>query len=121
MKPLRPALVLTMFYALVGFVSGCGLAQFRLPGYESMGAFANVLLLNMATFAWFRNDASQQSYPRSAVLNVGVVGLSLLALPYYLLKSRGLKRGVMAIGLGVSIFLLSGVAEILGILFTRRL
>jgi hypothetical protein len=33
MRSLSPTLALTLFYVLVGFVSGCGLAQFKIPGY----------------------------------------------------------------------------------------
>ena len=112
-------MTLTLFYALVGFVSGCGLAQFRIPGYGSIGAIAGTLLLSIATFIWFRADSFQRSFRRSATLDVAFVGLTVLVLPYYLVKSRGLKAGIMAIGAGLSIYVLYALATVMGALFVR--
>jgi len=119
MRSLSPTLALTLFYALVGFVSGCGLAQFRIPGYGSIGAIAGGLLLSIATFIWFRADSFQRSFGRSATLDVAFVGLTILVLPYYLIKSRGLKAGIMAIGAGLSIYVLYALATVMGALFVR--
>jgi hypothetical protein len=119
MRSLSPTLTLTVFYALVGFVSGCGLTQFRIPGYGSIGAIAGGLLLSIATFIWFRADSSQRSFHRSAALDVAFVGLTMLVLPYYLIKSRGLKAGLMAIGAGLSIYVLYALATVMGALFVR--
>jgi hypothetical protein len=119
--PLSPTLALTLFYALVGFVSGCGLAQFRIPGYASIGAIAGALLLSIATFMWFRADATQRSFHRSAGLNVAFVGLTLFVLPYYLIRSRGPKAGLIAIGAGLSIYVLYSLATVMGVVFVRIL
>jgi hypothetical protein len=119
MRLLSPTLALTLFYALVGFVSGCGLAQFRIPGYGSIGAIAGTLLLSIATFIWFRADSFQRSFRRTATLDVAFVGLTILVVPYYLIKSRGLKAGIMAIGAGLSIYVLYALATVMGALFVR--
>jgi hypothetical protein len=119
MRPPSRTLTLALFYALVGFVSGCGLAQFRIPGFGSMGAIAGALLLSIATFTWFRADSFHRSFARSTTLNVAFVGLTVLVLPYYLVKSRGLKAGIMAIGAGLSIYVLYALATIMGALFVR--
>jgi hypothetical protein len=121
MRSLSPTLALTLFYALVGFVSGCGLAQFRIPGFGSIGAIAGVFLLSIATFIWFRADSFQRSIRRSATLDVAFVGLMILVLPYYLIKSRGLKAGIIAIGAGLSIYVLYALAIVLGVFFVRAL
>lgn len=121
MKPPRPTLALALFCVSVGFVSGCGLAHFRLPGFESMGFFGGALLLSFATFAWFREDALARSYTRSRALDIGFVGLSFLILPYYLIKSRGLKRGVIAIGIAASMYLLYNFSAVVGVIFMRIL
>lgn len=42
---MSPTVALTLFYASVGFVSGCGLAQFGIPGYDSIGGVAGALLV----------------------------------------------------------------------------
>ena len=117
MKQPRPTLALALFGASVGFVSGCGLAQFRIPGFESMGFFGSALLLSFATFIWFRDDALTRSYTRSTALNIGFVGLCFLVLPYYLIKSRGLRRGAIAIGIAASIYLLYNFSAVMGIIF----
>jgi hypothetical protein len=119
MRRLSPTLALTLFYALVGFVSGCGLAQFRIPGFGSMGAIAGALLLSIATFTWFRVDSVQRSFPRSATLDVAFVGLTMFVLPYYLIRSRGLKAGLKAIGAGLAIYVLNVFATVTGALFVR--
>jgi hypothetical protein len=119
MRSLSPTRALTLVYALVGFVSGCGLAQFRIPRYDSIGAIAGTLLLSIATFAWFRADSFQRSFRRSVTLDIAFVGLTMLVLPYYLVKSRGLKAGIMAIGAGLSIYVLHALATVMGALFVR--
>lgn len=47
-------------------------------------------------FLWYRIDSTQVGYRRSPWLNVGVVGISLVALPYYFFRSRGARRGALA-------------------------
>ena len=116
-----PTVALTLFYALVGFASGCGVAQFRIPGYDSIGAVAGGLLLSIAAFMWFREDSFQRSFRRSPTLDVAFVGLTALVLPYYLIRSRGLKAGLGAIGAGLSIYVLYRLAIIMGALFVRLL
>ena len=73
-----------------------------------------VLLFALATFAWFRADAIQRSYRRSPILNVAVFGIAALALPYYFVRSRGWKRGAMAIlgalGIFATVCVISGLA-----------
>ena len=119
MMSLSPTRALTLFYALVGFASGCGLAQFRIPGYGSIGAIAGTLLLSIATFIWFRADSFQRSFRRSVTLDIAFVGITIIVLPYYLIKSRGLKAGIMAIGAGLAIYVLHALATVMGALFVR--
>ena len=119
MRSVSPTLALALFYALVGFVSGCGLAQFRTAGYDSIGAISGVLLLSIATFVWFRTDSLQRSFRRSSTLNIAFVGLTLLVLPYYLIRSRGMKAGLIAIGAGLSIYVLYVLATVMGVLFVK--
>jgi hypothetical protein len=116
---LSPTRTLTLFYALVGFASGCGLAQFRIPGYDSIGSLAGGLLLSIAAFVWFRADSFQRSFRRSPTLDVAFVGLTALVLPYYLIRSRGLKAGLMAMGAALSIYALYLLAAVMGALFVR--
>jgi hypothetical protein len=84
-----------------------------------MGAIAGALLLSIATFTWFRADSFQRSFSRSATLDVAIVGLTMLVLPYYLIRSRGLSAGLKAIAAGLSIYALNILATLIGALFVR--
>jgi hypothetical protein len=117
----HPTKALTIFCALVGLVSGFGIAQFRIPGYQSLGALMGALLISIATFAWLRADSSHRGFTRSRVFDVAFVGLTFLVLPYYLVRSRGLKAGVGAIGVAVLIYLLYLAAMLFGVLIVRAL
>jgi hypothetical protein len=118
-KRFSPIQKLVLFYALVGFVSGCGLARFKIPGFGSMGAIAAGLFLSVATFVWFRTDSQQRSFRRSAMFDAAFVGLTLIVVPYYLIKSRGLKAGLKATGVALSIYVLNIFATVIGALFVR--
>jgi hypothetical protein len=102
-RSVSPTFALALFCAAVGFVSGCDLAHFRIAGYDSIGAMSGVLLLSIATFVWFRTNSLRRSLGPSSALNIAFVGLTLLVLPYYLIGSRGMKAGLIAIGAGLSI------------------
>ena len=81
---------------VIGIASGIG-TQYPDPYNPSQAANAVfVVLFALATFAWFRADAIQRAYRRSPFLNVGVFGLAAVALPYYLVRSRGWRRGLVA-------------------------
>lgn len=119
MNRFSPTQKLVLFYALVGFVSGCGIAQFKITGFNSMGAITGAFFLSVATFVWFRTDSYQRSFHRSAALDVAFVGLTLIVLPYYLIKSRGLRSGLKAMAAGFSIYVLNIFATAIGALFVR--
>jgi len=61
-------------------------------------------------FVWYRLDAEERGYPRSPLLNVGVIAITVLALPYYLFRTRRFPRGLYAtvafLALGVAYSLL---------------
>jgi hypothetical protein len=57
------------------------------------------VVASLLIFMWYRFDSDQVSYRRSPWLNVGVIALTVIALPYYFFRSRGLGRGSVAIGL----------------------
>lgn len=119
LKQFSPTQKLVLFYVLVGFVSGCGLAEFKIPGFGSIGAITAGLFLSAATFEWFRADSYQRSFRGSATLDFAFVGLTAIVLPYYLIKSRGLRAGLKATAAGLSIYLLNISATVFGALFVR--
>ena len=65
-------------------------------------------------FYWFRLDAEERGFSRSAGLTIAVVGLALVALPYYFFKSRGAKGGFIATGYFLLAVIASGVLTVAG-------
>jgi hypothetical protein len=96
----------------VAFALGAVLSLARSPAQMEWLNGVSLLLSTFLTFAWYRYDSDARQYRRSYPLNVGVIALSLLALPYYLFRSRGLLSGLLAlvlllvlsIGLGALLF-----------------
>ncbi|MFL6602281.1 MAG: hypothetical protein ACJ8R9_13220 [Steroidobacteraceae bacterium] len=84
---------------LIGFISGVAhqLVTPReiLPQQDLAFGLVSVALI----FVWYRIDAQERGFRRSAVLNTMVVALTVVALPYYLFRSRGLSKGAVATGL----------------------
>jgi len=68
-------------------------------------AIAFTLITVALIFLWYRFDATEAGYRRTPWLNVGVIAVAILALPYYFFRSRGAKRGFIAIGLMVLTFI----------------
>jgi hypothetical protein len=60
---------------------------------------AFMFVATFLTFLWYRFDSDQIAYRRTPWLNVSVIAISLLALPYYFFRSRGFARGGIAVGL----------------------
>jgi hypothetical protein len=46
------------------------------------------LMFSFLCFCWYRVDSEERMYRRTALLNVGIVMLAILAVPYYLVRSR---------------------------------
>ena len=55
--------------------------------------------LTLLVFTWYRLDTDQLGYRRTPWLNVSVVAISIVALPYYFFRSRGTKRGFIFLGM----------------------
>jgi len=117
----RPTLTLALVFAVVGFVTGCGIAQYRIPAFESIGGLASGLVISFATFAWFRSDSAHRLYPSSRMFNIAFVGFTIFVLPYYLVRSRGIWGGTRAVGAAVSIYVLYVITMLMGTLFVRVL
>jgi len=84
--------------AALTFVEGA-VGQYLYPGQvftKSDIAFSFVGLAFV--FAWYRIDARERSYPHSIGLNIAIVAVTIVAFPYYLFRSRGFRRGLIALG-----------------------
>lgn len=96
---MNPKNSILMVLAVASFASGVA-NQYFYPGIAMpLPAVVFTILGALLIFAWYRLDANQIGYKRSPWLNVGVIGLAIISLPYYFLRSRGAKRGFVAIGI----------------------
>jgi hypothetical protein len=83
-------------FLLLAFLSGLA-RQFFAPGEVLSRVDVPFLLVSLfLTFIWFRVDSEQLGYRRSPILNVMVLAITFLALPYYFFRSRGFLRGSIA-------------------------
>jgi hypothetical protein len=78
-------------------------------------------MISFATFVWFCVDSERRAYRRSTIFNIAFVGLTVIVLPYYLVKSRGFAVGARAIGVSVLIYVVYAAATLLGVIFVRVL
>lgn len=65
-------------------------------------------------FLWYRLDSNERSYKRSPWLSVSVVAIAAIGLPYYLFRTRGFKRGLIAVVLALLVLLANAVMGIVG-------
>lgn len=101
-------------YATLSLVVGAA-SQYVYPGRETTAFdYASLPIFLLLTFLWYRLDAAERGYRRSSMLNIGVVGLTAVALPCYFFKSRGAKGGLLAAGGALLMLLLSGTLSYAG-------
>ncbi|MFK2873218.1 hypothetical protein [Dyella lipolytica] len=95
---MNPKTIVIWLMALITFLGGATAQYFYQRHAHPPGLIAAVLVAISAflMFLWYRLDTEQRSYRRTYLLNVGVVGFSLIALPYYFFRSRGVKGGFVA-------------------------
>jgi hypothetical protein len=102
--------VLTAFFAL-SFLSGARpLNSTAAPTIETLLIFSMALLI----FLWYRFDSDQRGYPRTPMLSFAMVMVAAIAMPYYLMRSRGPEQGPRSVGLAFAVFLGSVLLSMLG-------
>ena len=67
-----------------------------------------------ASFAWYYFDALQVRFKRSKLLDVLVIALAFLAIPYYLFRSRPKGKRLRAVGLCLGFIVILIVATVVG-------
>lgn len=68
-------------------------------------------------FAWFWIDARDRAYKASIALRIAMLVLPIVALPFYLLRSRGWVGGLRALALSILVFAATMMAYRVGTLF----
>lgn len=100
--------------AIASFVSGA-IDQYFYPGREFPPTAMAFAIMSVALiFFWFRLDSTQFGYRRSPWLNVSVIALAIIALPYYFFRSRGFKRGAIATAVMLVAYIASLVLTMAG-------
>jgi len=101
-------------FAAVSFISGANpvvaMSAETIKLIELVLVFAMVSLI----FLWYRIDADERGFQRSMLLNVGIVMVAAVAVPYYLIRSRGWEEGPPAVLRAVVVFLGSVVLSAIG-------
>lgn len=72
------------------FVAGVGDAYFAATHVREPGwwVISSTIALSLMIFAWYYFDSKLHQFKRSKWLNIAVVGLAFLAVPYYVFRSR---------------------------------
>jgi peptidoglycan/LPS O-acetylase OafA/YrhL len=114
-KSLALILILSV---VVGAISGYLKAHhLHEPLWWSVGS---TFLFMVLIFAWYYQDSTNRSYQRTALLNIGVVALALVAIPYYIIRSRekGQKgRALLRLAGFILLMFLSSVIGALAVYF----
>jgi hypothetical protein len=77
-------------------------------------AIVFMIAVAVLAFLWFRLDSDRRSYRRTPFLTTAVVGVSIVAIPYYLFRTRGILRGAIGVVVLVSLLIGYGVASLVG-------
>lgn len=112
MKP-NQILVLLLVYlaALSGMASYFDMRGTAEPQWSVMvTSIAGSLLL----FWWYWADSTSRSYRRSPLLNVAIIAVGFLAVPYYLLRSRERGQRLLAFAKLIGFVVLMIIAMAIG-------
>ncbi len=106
-------LVILLAYAvaLSGFLTYLDLRGTAEPAWL---ALATSLVFSALIFAWYLADTQQRGYTRTALLNIAIILVSVVAVPYYLLRSRARGQRLKAITRMLGVFVLLLLAMLAG-------
>jgi len=81
---------------VLGFFDGCT-AYWVFPGQPfAPSSFVFDIAALFLIFLWYRLDSDSREFKRPPLLSIAVVGVTILALPYYLYRTRGFRQGTLA-------------------------
>lgn len=120
-RPPKQALIALLFTAVLGGALN-GFASSRHSAEPLVWTYAIDLASSFLCFVWYCRDGDARSFIRSRWLSVAMVTMNVLAIPYYLWRSRA--RGqrwraiVRYIGFAVLLGIVTGVGFVLGVVLT---
>jgi hypothetical protein len=87
----------------IAFIDGIIVQYYEPNAMIPQSSVYFMLLYAGIFFWWYYLDSDNIKYKRSVLLNIGIVGFSIIALPYYFFKSRGFKKGLIYFGVFIVI------------------
>jgi len=75
----------------------------NVDAFSSFG-IAETFLSLLPIYWWYHTDKTERNYRAGPLMNVGVIALSIVALPIYFVRSRGWKGGALASLLALAVF-----------------
>jgi uncharacterized protein YqgC (DUF456 family) len=112
MNPRRILIALLLYaIALSGFLTYLDMRAIREPAWV---ALATSLIFSGLIFWWYLADTEEQRYRRTALLNIAVIVISVIAVPYYVLRSRAKGERLKAFGRLIGFFVLMLIAMLVG-------
>jgi len=106
---------------VLGFVDGAT-ATLVYPGQMlAPSSFAICVVVLFIAFAWYRLDSDSRAYRRSLLSSAAVIGVGIIALPYYFFRTRGFRRGALATMIFLLIAMGYSVLNYLGQLAVRAI
>lgn len=105
----------TLLALTAGAFAQGAIGQYLYPGdvYTRLDvAFA--LFDTVLVFAWYRLDADERGFHRSPWLSVGIIGLGIVAMPWYFFRSRGARGGAIALGIAVALLVAMDLLTLAG-------
>ena len=89
----------------------------RVEDYSAYDIGGAVLSL-LPIYWWYHLDKAEQNYRAGRLMNVGLAAAAIVVLPIYLLRSRGWRRGGIAIAVAAAftggLYLIEWLGESLG-------
>ena len=98
----------TMALVVLGVVSvACPAVEMAATGnVDPFGPYglADALLSLAPIFWWYHVDKQERNYRAGPLMNVGMVALTIIAMPVYFVRSRGWKQGAISSLLALAVF-----------------
>jgi steroid 5-alpha reductase family enzyme len=116
---MKSKLVALAVLALISLISPIveTIATGKVETFGTFGMVETVVSL-VVLFWWYHVDKQERNYRAGPLMNGGVLALAIVALPVYFIRSRGWKKGALAIGLALAFLgatlVLSELGEKLG-------
>ncbi|WP_235580588.1 type IV pilin protein [Rhodanobacter sp. Root179] len=92
-SPGRKGIFYISGFLIIGLLGGIAKYLF---GLKEPFSIVDVVFIGASlsfVFLWYRNDTNIHKFKRSGGFGVAIVGLAILAIPYYLFRTRGIAKG----------------------------